>query len=304
MDVFIYSKDVLMKTKNLALVVSRINILNNVVLAISKIAIGFIARSSALLNDGINNAGDVISSVIAMIGISAGAKDSDKNHQYGHERMENVAAILLSGIVMVVGLGLFVDGVKSIIQKSYLNNPEPAFLAVVAAIASIIIKEIMFLYTRKAAKKTGSSALLASSWDSQSDVLATTGGLIGIIGARSGYPIADSIAAIIIALFIFRVGAEIFRDGTNKMVDHACDEETVNQIREVILEQKGVKGVDVLRTRTFGSRAYVDVEISADGSQSLVDAHAIAERVHSAIETSFPEVKHCMVHVNPYKEKS
>lgn len=303
MGVFIFFKDAWMKIKNLALVVSRINIVNNVILAISKIAIGFIARSSALLNDGVNNAGDVISSVIAMIGISAASKESDKDHQYGHERLENVAAILLSGIVMIVGLGLFVDGVKSIIQKSYLNNPEPAFLAVAAAIASIIIKEVMFLYTRRAAKKTGSSALLASSWDSQSDVLATTGGLIGIIGARSGYPIADSIAAIVIALFIFRVGAEIFLDGTNKMVDRACPEETVEQIRAVIIDQTGVKGVDLLQTRMFGSRAFVDVEISADGSQTLVDAHSIAERVHHAIETSFPEVKHCMVHVNPYKEK-
>jgi cation diffusion facilitator family transporter len=165
------------------------------------------------------------------------------------------------------------------------------------------VKEIMFLYTRWAAKKTRSSALLASSWDSQSDVLATTGGLIGIVFARMGYPIADSIAAIIIALFIFRVGVQVFRDGTDQMVDHACEEETVQQIRSVILDQEGVRGLDLLRTRTFGSRCYVDVEISADGLQSLVDAHSIAERVHHAIEKNFPQVKHCMVHVNPSKKK-
>lgn len=289
--------------KNLALTVSKINIFNNVVLAISKVSIGVFAHSAALLNDGINNAGDVISSVIASVGISAAAKESDAEHQYGHERLESVSAILLSGIIMVVGLGLLVDGISSIIQGSHLNNPIPGVLAVIASIVSIIIKEIMFLYTRWAAKKTDSSALLASSWDSQSDVLATTGGLIGILFARMGYPIADSIAAIVIAFFIFRVGVQIFRDGADQMVDHACKEETVQQIRTVILDQEGVIGLDLLRTRTFGSRCYVDVEISADGLQSLVDAHSIAERVHHAIEKNFPQVKHCMVHVNPSKTK-
>lgn len=289
--------------QNLALRVSRINIFNNIVLAISKIGIGVVAHSAALLNDGVNNAGDVISSVIASVGIAAAGKDSDAEHQYGHERLESVAAILLSGIIMVVGMGLLVDGVSSIIKGSYLNRPIPGVLAVIAAIISIVVKEIMFLYTRWAAKKTRSSALLASSWDSQSDVLATTGGLIGIVFARMGYPIADSIAAIIIALFIFRVGVQVFRDGTDQMVDHACEEETVQQIRSVILDQEGVRGLDLLRTRTFGSRCYVDVEISADGLQSLVDAHSIAERVHHAIEKNFPQVKHCMVHVNPSKKK-
>lgn len=289
--------------QNLALRVSRINIFNNIVLAVSKISIGVVAHSAALLNDGVNNAGDVISSVIASVGIAAAGKDSDAEHQYGHERLESVAAILLSGIIMVVGLGLLVDGVSSIIKKSYLNRPIPGVLAVIAAIISIVVKEIMFLYTRWAAKKTESSALLASSWDSQSDVLATTGGLVGIVFARMGYPIADSIAAIIIALFILRVGVQIFRDGADQMVDRACQDETVQQIRTVILDQEGVRGLDLLRTRTFGSRCYVDVEISADGLQSLVDAHSIAERVHHAIEKNFPQVKHCMVHVNPSKQK-
>ncbi len=289
--------------KNLALKVSYLNIFSNIVLAISKTIIGIVAHSSALLNDGINNAGDVVSSIIAMIGISAASKESDKDHQYGHERMECVAAILLSGIIMVVGFGLLVDGISTIITGSYHDSPLPGILAVVAAIVSIIIKQCMFLYTRWAGKKTDSSALMASAWDSQSDVLATTGGLIGIVASRLGYPIADSIAAIIISLFIIRVGIDIFRDGIYKMVDHACTEETVEKIRLIILDQEGVKGIDLLRTRRFGSRAYVDVEISAEGSQSLVEAHCIAERVHHAIETSFPQVKHCMVHVNPYKHK-
>ena len=160
------------------------------------------------------------------------------------------------------------------------------------------------LYTRHVAKKTGSPALMASAKDSQSDVMATTAGLIGIVGSRMGLPVADSIGAIIIAVFIFKVGLDIFNDGMYKMVDHACPDEEVKAIRKIIKEQEGVLGVDLLRTRMFGSRAYVDVEILAEGTQSLIQAHAIAERVHYAIEVNFPQVKHCMVHVNPGKESS
>ena len=292
------------KNHKLAMHTSRANIFMNAFLSLSKLAVGFFAHSHAMINDGINNASDVIGSVIVIVGVSAAAKDSDKHHQYGHERLECVASILVSGIVMALGVGLFFDGLGKIFRGSYKNLPMPGMIAVVAAIGSIIIKEIMFLYTRRAAKKTGSSALMASAWDSQSDVLATTGGLIGIVGSRMGLPVADSIAAIVIAMFIFKVGLDIFKDGVHKMVDHACPDDVVRKIRKVAEEQTGVLSVDVLQTRMFGSRAFVDVEISAEGSQSLIQAHAIAERVHHAIEMNFPQVKHCMVHVNPGKADS
>ena len=290
------------KNHKLAMNISRTNIFMNAFLSISKLAVGFLAHSSAMINDGINNASDVVGSVIVTIGVSVGAKDSDKHHQYGHERLENVASILVSGIVMALGVGLFFDGIGKIFKGTYKGLPMPGILAVVAAIASIIIKEIMFLYTSRAAKKTGSSALMASAWDSQSDVLATSAGLVGIIGSRLGMPVADSVAAIIISLFIFKVGLDVFKDGMDMMVDRACPDEVVQGIRDVIEDQEGVLGVDVLQTRMFGSRAYVDVEIAAEGTQSLVQAHAIAEQVHDAIEENFPQVKHCMVHVNPTKE--
>ncbi|HKL58666.1 MAG TPA: cation diffusion facilitator family transporter [Sphaerochaeta sp.] len=292
------------KNHKLAMNISRTNIFMNALLSVSKLAVGFLANSHAMINDGINNASDVVGSVIVAIGVSQGAKDSDKHHQYGHERLECVASILVSGIVMALGVGLFFDGIGKIFNGSFKNLPVPGVAAVIAAIASIIIKEIMFLYTRSAAKKTGSSALMASAWDSQSDVLATTGGLIGIVASRLGVPVADSIAAIVIAMFIFKVGRDIFKDGMYKMVDHACPDDVVMNIRHVIEDQQGVLSVDVLQTRMFGSRAYVDVEISAEGTQSLIQAHAIAERVHHAIEINFPQVKHCMVHVNPAKEDS
>ncbi len=292
------------KKHKLAMHTSWANIFMNAFLSVSKLSVGFLAHSRAMINDGINNASDVIGSVIVMVGVTAAAKDPDENHQYGHERLECVASILVSGIVMALGIGLFLEGLGKIFTGSYKNLPIPGMLAVYAAIASIIIKEGMFLYTRRAAKKTNSSALMASAKDSQSDVLATSAGLIGIVGSRIGIPVADSIAAIIISMFIFKVGLDIFKDGMYKMIDHACPDEDVKKIRRIIELQNGVLGIDVLQTRMFGSRAYVDVEILAEGEQTLIQSHEIAERVHRAIEINFPQVKHCMVHVNPKKEES
>ncbi len=113
----------------------------------------------------------------------------------------------------------------------------------------------------------------------------------------------DPIASVVICIFILKAAIDIFKDAIDRMVDHSCDEETEDKMRQAVLEVPGVKGVDVLQTRLFGSKIYVDLEISADGQQSLNDAHAIAERVHHMIENTFQDVKHCMVHVNPYTGK-
>ena len=123
--------------------------------------------------------------------------------------------------------------------------------------------------------------------------------MAGIIGARLGYPVCDPIASVIICVFIVKAAYEIFKDAVDKMMDTACDAQTLENMRRVITAQEGVLGIDRLQTRLFGARIYVDVEIAADGELPLRDAHVIAERVHEAIENSFEEVKHCMVHVNP-----
>lgn len=117
-----------------------------------------------------------------------------------------------------------------------------------------------------------------------------------------GFPVMDPAASVVICLFILKVSIDILRDAVKKMTDTACDEEFEKQLREFITEQEGVMGIDLLRTRMFGEKVYTDVEISADGTRSLNEAHAIAEKVHSGLESEFPQIKHVMVHVNPYRE--
>ena len=238
-----------------------------------------------------------------MAGIKISHKASDMEHQYGHERMECVASIIMSALLALAGAGIGFAGIQKILHFSAegeLAAPDGITLAVAAL--AIISKEGMYWYTRSVAKKINSGALLADALHHRNDALTSVGSLIGISGAMLGYPIFDPLAAIAICLMIIKGAYDVFTDAIDRMVDRSCDEETVEKMQELIAAQKGVDHVDKLQTRIFGSRVYVDVEISADDHLTLVEAHSIAENIHEQIEKQFPEVKHCMVHINPCSE--
>ena len=279
--------------------VSITTIIGNLVLSVMKLLAGIIAHSNAMISDAIHSASDVFSTFVVIIGIKLAAKEPDKEHPYGHERLECVAAIILAIVLFITGLGIGLEALKNILQGNYSDLQVPGALALIAAIVSIITKEGMYWYTRYNAKKIDSSALMADAWHHRSDAFSSVGALIGIGGARLGFPIMDSIASLVIFLFIAKAAFDIFKDAMDKMIDHSCDEETEKQIYECVMKNKNVLGIDLLQTRIFGNKIYVDVEIQADGAISLQEAHNIAEEVHDDIERSFPKVKHIMVHVNP-----
>lgn len=279
--------------------VSFVTIIGNILLSVMKLIAGFIAHSNAMISDAIHSASDVFSTFVVIIGIKLASKKADKEHPYGHERLECVAAIVLSMVLFITGLGIGATALKNITSRDYNNIVVPGILALVAAIVSIVSKEAMYWYTRYNAKRIDSSALMADAWHHRSDAFSSIGALIGIAGARLGFPIMDSIASLIIFVFIIKAAYDIFKDAIDKMVDHACDDDTVNQIRECVMKHEDVLGIDMLQTRIFGNKIYVDLEIATDGSYTLSKAHTIAESVHDDIEKSFPKVKHIMVHVNP-----
>lgn len=279
--------------------VSFATIVGNVLLSIFKLLAGIIAHSNAMISDAIHSASDVFSTIIVLIGIKLSAKNPDKEHPYGHERLECVAAIVLSIILLITGLGIGAEALKTITQEEYTSLQVPGILALIAAIISIAAKEAMYWYTRYYAKKIDSSALLADAWHHRSDAISSIGALIGIAGARLGFPIMDSLASLVIFVFIVKAAYDIFMDAMDKMVDHSCDEETETRLRDCVEKNKNVLGIDLLQTRIFGNKIYVDVEIAVDGALSLKEAHGIAEDVHDRIEKNFSKVKHIMVHVNP-----
>ena len=289
------------KRESIAIKVSLYSIMVNILLTLGKLAAGVIGQSAAMISDAIHSASDIFATLIVIGGVKVAGRAEDKEHQYGHERMECVASIILATILGLTGLAIGLEGMKNILHADE-GLAIPTLMPLIAAIVSIVVKEAMFWYTRYIALSIKSDAIMADAWHHRSDAMSSVGSLIGIAGARYGYPILDPVASIIIALLIVYTAYDIFNNAIDKMVDRSCDPAESDKMRTLIEKEAGVAHIDRLQTRMFGSRIFVDVEVSAADSLTLLESHRIAENIHLAIEKNFPDVKHCMVHINPVSE--
>ena len=280
---------------------SRVGILGNIVLAGFKLIAGVAGRSGAMVSDAVHSLSDVFATLVAYFGVLLAKQPEDEEHPYGHDRMECVASLFLGLILAGTGLGIGYTGIHKLINPGELVVP--TLLPLIAAIVSIVLKEAMFRYTMYYARKLDSPAFKADAWHHRSDALSSIGSFIGIGLAKLGFPIMDPIASLVICLFILKVAYDISRDALDRMLDTSCDRATESAIRSFIEKQPGVKYIDLLHTRQFGSKIYIDLEIAADASLSLLEAHEIAESVHAGVEREFPNVKHVMIHVNPAEEQ-
>lgn len=278
---------------------SLVGIIGNVFLSAFKFIAGIMGNSSAMVSDAVHSLSDVFATFIAFLGVRFGRREADASHPYGHERIESLAAIVLGLILLVTGIGIGWVGIEKILAGNYESLPIPGMIALVAAIVSIAVKEAMFWYTRHWARVIRSSAFEADAWHHRSDAMSSIGALIGVGGSMLGYPVLDPIASVVICLFILKQGISIIYDALKKMLDTSCGEQFEEEVRQLVDAESQVERIDMLRTRMFGDKVYIDMEIAIDGSMQLIDAHAIAERVHDDIEHAFPEVKHVMIHVNP-----
>lgn len=289
----------MMKRCDTAFRISYINLAVNVVLAIVKLSVGYLAGSSALISDGVHSVTDVFSSIVVLVGITVSSRHSDKKHPYGHERMECVAAVILSVLVCVTGVGIGVSGIQTIMNGKQETAVSFGGVALAAALMSIVIKEIMFRYTRRAAMKSDSSALLADAWHLRTDALSSLGSFIGIGGANMGLWVLDPIAAVMISLLIIKAAVSIFGDSMKKMTDRSCDEVLQKAIETCVKDCAGVCEVRELKTRLFGNRVFVEVTVDVTGEMSCREAFAIANSTASTVCRRFEEVKDCAVHIHP-----
>ena len=288
--------------RHIAVKVTNVCIFCSIILCLIKMAGGFIADSNALVSDGINSAFDVVSGVIVIVGAGIAAKNPDKDHPYGHERFESVAAVILAVILFVTAVFVGHTAIEDHVSGTYKTAEMPGKLSILAALLSMAIKEGLYWYTKSAAEKINSVSLKAAAWDHRADVVSTAGALIGIMFSRFGFPAGDLIASLVVCIFIIRTSYKVFREAIGQMTDRSCDDDFLQDMRKCILSVNGVLGIDLLQVRTFGNKYYVDLEIEEDGSISLSDAHKVAEHVHDAIEKQYPVVKHIMIHVNPKNE--
>lgn len=278
---------------------SFVSVAGNAVLSGFKFFAGVTGNSGAMISDSIHSFSDVITTVIAWIGVKASKKEADAAHPYGHERIECIASLLLGVVLLGTGLGVGKVGLENIFSGNYQALAIPSAIALVAAVVSIVSKEAMYWYTRYYANLIHSSAFLADAWHHRSDAFSSIGSLIGIAGAMMGYPVLDSVASVVICLFIVKASYDILKDGVVKLLDASCGESYDKKMEDYISGQEGVVCVDSLRSRMFGNKVYIDLEIQVDGDKSLREAHQVAERIHDDVEKNFPDVKHIMIHLNP-----
>ena len=286
------------KKKTTITEVAYISIIINVILSAFKLIAGFFGRSGAMVSDGFHSLSDVLSSFVVIIGVKIAQKAPDKDHPYGHERFECVAALVLSILLLITGVLIGRSALEQIRTNSF-DTQTPSLLALIAAIVSIAVKEGMYWFTRHYAKLYSSGALMADAWHHRSDSLSSIGALIGIAGARMGFPILEPLASLIICVFIVKAAYDIFRDAIMKMVDRSCNPDTEKEICDCAREVDGVIDVLSIQTRVFGNRIYVDIEITADGIIPLSQSDEIAQSVHAAIEKKFPTIKHIAVITRP-----
>lgn len=280
---------------------SIVGIAGNIVLSIFKLTAGIVGNSNAMISDAVHSMSDVFATFIAYLGVRMSKREADKEHPYGHERLECVASLLLGVILFATGIGIGRISIQNIFSAESAHLAVPGVIAMIAAIVSIIVKEAMYWYTRHYAKILDSAAFMADAWHHRSDAFSSIGSMIGIGGAMLGYPVLDSVAGVIICIFILKVAVDILWDAVKKMLDTSCGEEFEGQLEEYVAKQKGVVCIDMLSTRMFGNKVYVDLEIEVDGSKTLREAHEVAERVHDSMENEFGNIKHVMIHINPDK---
>ncbi len=280
--------------------------ITNLVLSIIKLVGGFISTSSALISDGVDSLGDVVTSFIGMIGNKLSSKKADDTHEFGHEKIENLVTFIFS-LVLIASAGFLIyDAIISLIDKTYVNIDISYKLLIGLGIAfiSLITKFIMGLVVFKESKKNNSPLLKAQALDHYLDSIGTLLTFfsllfIYIFADNELFRILDPISSIIISL-IFASGAlQIFIENSKALIDHSSPKKIKEEVIKEILSVEGVIHIDSFRSRIAANRIFIEVEITVDGNLSLYDAHKISEVVKEKVLNSHLEIKNCLVHVNP-----
>jgi len=302
LDIFVEGGDIVDARERgaAACKILKVTIVCNLLLSAIKLFAGIAGRSSAMVADAVHSFSDLFSTFVVTIGLHMAQKPDDEDHPYGHEKFEPVIAKILAVALFLTALAIGYSGICKIRAGDYEG---PGLIPLYAAVLSLVVKEWMYRYTVKGAKKMESAALLADAWHHRSDAFSSFGTLFGIAGARIGYRILDPLASLIICLLIIKVSADIYMQSVKQLVDHAGDKEIIERIRFDIMKVEGVIHVNRLKTRVHANKLFVDVDVAVSATLTVTEGHDIAEKIHDRIERGDYNVKHCMVHIDPHCEK-
>lgn len=269
----------------------------NLLLAIIKIVLGWIGHSQALIADGIHSLSDLISDGVVLVASKHGSRDPDPEHPYGHGRIETLATVIVGVLLFMVTAGILYDASLRLLEPEKLLTP--GWLALAAAVVSVIAKEILTQYTLAAAKRIRSSLLRANAWHHRSDAISSVVVIIGVGGSMAGLPYLDAVAAIFVALMIAKIAWDLSWGGVRDLIDTGLDPETVERIRQVIMSVEGVEAMHMLRSRRLGADAFVDVHILVDPMLSVSEGHLISEKVRARLVRELEDVSDVTVHIDP-----
>lgn len=288
-----------MENYKLGIRASWITIIINIILAVSKIVAGILGSSNAMVADGVHTLSDILTTFVVLMGLKISSKEADDEHPYGHEKYESVFAKILSVLLLLTGIFI---GYKSITILINGGIKIPKSIALITAFLSIIVKEGMYWYTIKIARKIKSISMEADAWHHRSDAFSSVGTFVGVLGARLGFPALDPIAGIIVSMLVIKVGGDLYIKSVKELVDESASKEMLKIIKEKTKSIDGVRGIKDLKTRVFGNKIYVDIEIFVDSNISVKIGHDIAEKVHDRLEAEISDIKHCMIHIEPFQK--
>lgn len=276
----------------------------NLILTIIKILAGIVAKSSAMIADGVHSVSDLATDIVVVGSLSVSQRPHDHNHRYGHGKVETLATAFVGGALMLVGAGLLYTGVLKIYHV-YRGEilPQPGMLALYAAIGSIIIKEILFRYTIKVGKLVKSQAVIANAWHHRSDVYSSVGTLAGISGAiflGEKWAVLDPVAAVVVSFFIFKVAISITKETLFELIETSLSPEQEKDIVRIVSGVKGVNDPHNLKTRKIGNNIAIDIHVRVLSHLNVEQAHDIACELEQALRTHYGNDTFISIHTEPF----
>jgi cation diffusion facilitator family transporter len=273
----------------------------NVVLSAVQVLVGVASHSQALIADGLHSLSDLLSDFVVLLANRHSRKGPDREHPYGHQRIENVASLVLGVLLLAVGVGMLWGALHKLREPDTIATVHASALAV--AVVALLGKEALFRYMLAVAQRVKSSLLVANAWHARSDAWSSLVVGLGIAGNLAGLPLLDPIAALFVGLWIARMGVQFGWRALDDLMDRAADHAEVQAIRQTLRETPGVRGVHDVRTRKMGDLIVVDVHLEVDAAITVEAGHDIAVTARERVMERH-RVLNVMTHVDPWKDKA
>lgn len=273
-----------------------IALLTNIALALLKFTVGSIAGSRALIADAFNSAGDVVATLVAWLAFRYGLQPPDEDHHYGHQNAEALAGLLLGGMLCATGVFICIDGILGLQEE--LRPEGPGAIAMYAALATAVVKEILFRISIREGRRVNSPTLLASARDHRADVVSSLVALLGIYIARMGYPQFDAIAGIVIGAYILYLSFQPLRNNTAILMQEAPPD-LAKQAEKIALQLDDIGDVNQVRVQPIGGSYRMDMSVAVDGGLTVSEAHDLAHKVEAQVLAKLSNVTEVYVHVEP-----